>query len=348
LIGVRKVSIMMVDPETDELRIEAAAGIDQDIVDNAIMSKGEGIAGRVVREGTPLLVEDIEEDTRFGRANNDPIYGSKSFLCVPIRHGRDVIGVVNVSSPHTKEKLDDSDRRLLEVLVARISVGMTGLAEFADSSARYERIRDTFKAMLESRRYIDLSDDDTIVDIVDRTAERLGLDEEHRSLLRYTMHVYDLGLSRIGYHVVKRPQELSPKDRQEVQEHTKVGANMLGEIDERGDVRRVVRSHHENYDGSGYPDGLAGDDIPLEARVVRIADTLRALISSRPYQRRYLLDEAIEIIRHRSGTLFDEHVVNVFIEVIEEMEDQFSGGGDSRKESDADKREQVNNARKEE
>jgi HD-GYP domain-containing protein (c-di-GMP phosphodiesterase class II) len=75
-----------------------------------------------------------------------------------------------------------------------------------------------------------------------------------------------------------------------------------------------VLYHHENYDGSGYPGKLSGDEIPVDARIIRVADTFRALISHRPYQKQYSLAEATEVLRHRAGTLFDPKVVELFVE----------------------------------
>ncbi len=84
-------------------------------------------------------------------------------------------------------------------------------------------------------------------------------------------------------------------------------------------MREIVLYHHENYDGTGYPGRLKGRAIPLGARIIRVADSLRALISERPYQRKYTMEEAIEILKHRSGTFFDPEVVSAFVEAMSEV-----------------------------
>ncbi|MEJ2721981.1 MAG: HD domain-containing phosphohydrolase, partial [bacterium] len=126
------------------------------------------------------------------------------------------------------------------------------------------------------------------------------------------------GLSKIGYHILKKPRDLSPKDREEIEKHTIMGSELLRVIEPSSRVRDVVLYHHENFDGSGYPGKLAGDAIPIEARIIRVADSLRALISERPYQRQYTFEEAKEVLKHRSGSFFDPDIVDAFVEAIDE------------------------------
>jgi len=96
-----------------------------------------------------------------------------------------------------------------------------------------------------------------------------------------------------------------------------VGTDMLKPIEFIPRVRDAVLYHHENYDGSGYPGKLSGDEIPLDARIIRVADTFRALVSHRPYQKQYSLGEAMEVLKHQSGVLFDPRVVDTFIDSVQ-------------------------------
>ncbi len=324
---VRKASIMLVDKKTKELRIECALGLDEEIVEGAKVKFGEGISGRVAQEARTLLVTNIETDERVSQSNNELLYGSKSFLSVPIMSGGEVVGVVNIASPIHKPVLEESDGRLLEMLVERVSTAIERLKDFTKVSGRYEQVRETFKAILEAKRFIDSEDDDLTVEIAVRIAQKLGLDTEEVARLRYSLHVYDLGLSKIGYHIIKKPMELSPRDRKDIERHTSLGTQMLSVLENDPDVRNVVLYHHENFDGTGYPGQLKGDAIPIEARIVRVTDSLRGLMSRRAYQRQYSLSEAMEVIKHRSGDLFDPEIVDVCFEVIEEFEDKAAQDG---------------------
>ena len=328
-LQVRKASIMLMDEENEMLRIESAIGIDEDIVEKAQVPVGEGIAGKVAKEGRPMLVANIEKDRRVSRSNNDPIYGSKSFLSVPIEHQGRILGVINVASPVNRERFNKDDSLLLELMAKRVALAIVELKRFAEASISYEKIRETLKAILEARRYIDVKDDDLLTKIVTKAAPRLGLEKTEIAQLRYIMNVYDLGLAKVGYHIIKKPNELTPKDRKEIEEHTNLGTDMLSVIERSPDVQKVVRAHHENYDGTGYPGKMKGEAIPIEARIIRVADTLRALISKRPYQRQYSIDEAIEVIKHRSGTFFDPTIAAAFVQVLKELDSELGEEDDA-------------------
>jgi signal transduction histidine kinase/response regulator RpfG family c-di-GMP phosphodiesterase len=318
LLGARRVSIMLLDPEQDDLRIECAIGIDEEVVEHAKLKIGEGIAGKVVQEGVTYLVEDIEDDPRTNRKNNDFLYDTRSFISVPIRRDGRVIGVVNVTNSMLKDKFDDESRMLLELFAERIGVALSKLDHFAQSLMSFSQVRNTFRAILDAKRFVDDQGADNIVTLVMQVAKKLNLNEEEQSALRYTLSVYDLGLSMVGYHVIKKPAELTVEDRKAIEKHTTLGSNMLQAIEIVPKIREAVLYHHENYDGSGYPGKLAGEEIPIQARIIRIADSIRALISHRPYQKQYTIEEATEVLKHRSGSFFDPKIVAVFLDVLEE------------------------------
>jgi signal transduction histidine kinase/HD-GYP domain-containing protein (c-di-GMP phosphodiesterase class II) len=319
LMMASKVSLMILDPESEELRIEAAIGTQEEVVEHTSVKLGEGIAGRVAAEGKSMLVKDIEKDGRIARSNNGPVYGSKSFLCVPIRRDGATVGVLNVSNPARRRTFTEADCQLLEVFAERLARAVDKIEKFTDASLVYERVRDTYSAMLEAMRFVDARDSKFVTRIVTRAAEKLGMDEKIRAALPYLLAVYDLGLSRIGNHILKKPSELTREDRDKIESHTVIGDELLRSIESESAVREIVLYHHENYDGSGYPGRLAGRAIPLGARILRVADSLRALISERPYQRRYSLEEAMEILKHRSGAFFDPEVVGAFVEAMGEL-----------------------------
>jgi HD-GYP domain-containing protein (c-di-GMP phosphodiesterase class II) len=270
-----------------------------------------------VEEGITYLVEDIEEDPRIHRKNNDFLYDTRSFISVPIKQAGRVIGVVNVTNGLSKDKFDEESRMLLELFAERIGVALGKLEHFAKSLMDFAEVRNTFKAILDTKRYADDPGTDGIVTLAMQVAKRLNLDEEEQSALRYALSVYDLGLSVVGYHVIKKPAELTIEDRKAIETHTMHGSRMLQAIEMVPKIREAVLYHHENYDGSGYPGKLAGEEIPIQARIIRIADSLRALISQRPYQKQYTLEEAKEVLKMRAGTLFDPKIVAAFLDVLE-------------------------------
>ena len=323
LLHVKRASLMMMDEDGQELRIESAIGLDEDIVEHARVRLGESVAGQVAQGNSAFLVRNVESENRVGNLMNGKRYESKSFLSVPVRRDNRVIGVINVTEPVGRDSLDDADHALLEMFAERVVLALDALSHFKEKSREFEDVRATFKSILDAKRYIDPHAADALYTVLRDVAERMGMSAEESATLRYVFNVYDLGLAKIGHNIIKQPRELTTEDRLHLEQHTIIGTDMLKQIEFIPRVRDAVLYHHENYDGTGYPGKLSGDEIPLDARIIRVADTFRALISHRPYQKQYSVNEAVEVIRHRAGSMFDPKVVEVFVNSVNRHADRF-------------------------
>ncbi len=151
--------------------------------------------------------------------------------------------------------------------------------------------------------------------------ERLGLDAALVENLRYASPMHDVGKIGIPDRILLKPGKLTSEEFEIMKEHTTIGADILA--NSRAEIlqyaEEVALSHHERWDGSGYPKGLAGDSIPITGRIVGIADVFDALTSERPYKDAYPLDVAMEIIRRERGGHFDPRVVDAFLELKNEI-----------------------------
>ena len=127
--------------------------------------------------------------------------------------------------------------------------------------------------------------------------------------------LHDVGKVAVPDSILWKPEPLTPEERSLMERHPLVGWEILREIDFLGEAKLVVRHHHERWDGAGYPDGLAGEVIPLSARVFAVADALDALTTVRPYRAPSTLIEARAMIEDSSGTQFDPEVVDAFLEI---------------------------------
>jgi putative nucleotidyltransferase with HDIG domain len=125
--------------------------------------------------------------------------------------------------------------------------------------------------------------------------------------------LHDLGKIAIPEHILNKPGKLSEAEYARMKEHAAIGADIISAIDFPYPVVPIVRHHHENWDGSGYPDGLRGDAIPIGARILAVVDCFDALVSDRPYRPKVPLEEAIAILRERRGRWYDPAVVDAFI-----------------------------------
>jgi len=129
--------------------------------------------------------------------------------------------------------------------------------------------------------------------------------------------LHDIGKLAIPDRLLHKPGPLTREEYEQVKLHAAIGADMLGGIDFPGPLALIVRHHHENWDGTGYPDGLSGDHIPFGARLLAIADCYDALTSERPYRKGLPHDRALKMIAERRGTSFDPAVCDAFLRVVQ-------------------------------
>ncbi len=148
------------------------------------------------------------------------------------------------------------------------------------------------------------------------TGERLGLRSEQLVALSYGAYLHDIGKVKVPDEILNKPGRLTDEEWNEMVKHPDHGSAMLGKKDYLLGAAEMVRAHHERFDGTGYPRGLKGEEIPIGARVIAVVDAYDAITSVRPYQKALAKREAIRELRRSAGTHFDPRVVRAFIETI--------------------------------
>ena len=144
-------------------------------------------------------------------------------------------------------------------------------------------------------------------------------DEQMLDAIETAALLHDIGKLGIPDRLLHKPGPLTTAEYEQVKEHAVVGADILSAIPFGGPLALIVRHHHENWDGSGYPDGLQGYDIPVGARVLSIVDCYDALTSDRPYRRALSHGSAIAMIHERSGSIYDPDMVDAFLRIVQRL-----------------------------
>jgi len=148
-------------------------------------------------------------------------------------------------------------------------------------------------------------------------SERLGLPREDIELIKQAAMLHDLGKIGISENILLKKSKLTRKEFAEIKKHPQIGADIIRPIQFLHALIPFIFYHHERWDGKGYPSGIKGDNIPVGARIIAIADVYQALTSDRPYHKAYSKAKAIDIIKKASGTQFDPRIANIFLKVIE-------------------------------
>jgi putative nucleotidyltransferase with HDIG domain len=149
---------------------------------------------------------------------------------------------------------------------------------------------------------------------------RLGLDDRQLESIHRCGLLHDIGKLGVPVEILDKPGRLTPDEMEIMKQHPSIGARIVAPISAYADVAAAVRYHHEHYDGTGYPDGLAGEEIPLIARIFAVADVFDALASPRPYREAWAPDQAIQLIAEGAGTQFDPRVVEAFLAEVHQFQ----------------------------
>ena len=146
-----------------------------------------------------------------------------------------------------------------------------------------------------------------------RIGMKMGFSEERLESLVFGALLHDIGKIGIRDEVLQKKGQLTPEEYQYVQQHPLIGVKIVEGIDFFKDKISMIRNHHEQYDGSGYPDGLIGEVTPLEARIIAVSDAFDAMTSLRPHRKAMPIDEVIEELEKGKGKQFDPKILEIFL-----------------------------------
>ena len=306
LLDAENASVMLLEEDGETLRIHSARGLPEEVVRRTRLRLGERIAGKVAQERQPMLVPAFEGEE------------TGSALSVPMLKDGEVVGVLNVRNKTGGGDFTEDELSLAARFanVAALSVAKAGL---------HLELRQLFAhSILALANAIDARDPYTsghserVTTYAVAIAERLGFSDDALEELRYASLLHDIGKIRIRDHILHKPGKLTDEEFEEMKRHPEYGVEIMRPVRAFEAIFPSMLHHHERFDGRGYPAGLQGEQIPLQARIMCVADCFDAMTSDRPYRRGMPWEEAVaELVRHR-GSQFDPEAVDLFVTLVRE------------------------------
>lgn len=314
LLEVNICSVMLSDEITGDLTIKSARGLNDDVIKKTRIKFGDRIAGWVAIEGKPLFIEDIERDPRFGRKNT-PRYTTKSLISLPIKVNSTVVGVINLNNKKSNEPFSKVDLYIATELTERISKFLEKLYKGNIDEDEITHFITTLENLIfVEKRYT--KKQPLLPNLMTALLEQLGVDEKVKRVGTYISVLYDLGLVTVDERVLSK-KKLLPSEERTVKIHPFATISLLNNFEYSEEVREAILHHHERYDGTGYPDGLKGEEIPFLSRVLTVVDSYCAMLSERPYKEPLTDKSAIEELKRGAGTLYDPRIVEAFVQLLQ-------------------------------
>jgi diguanylate cyclase (GGDEF)-like protein len=239
-----------------------------------------------------------------------------SFAVAPVKlDGGRLCAIVAAIPADRTDEFDEGKISLLAGLAHQAKLAITNAGSFESLEATFVSTVEALANALEANDEYTSSHTRWITDMALKVGSELGLDAKDLKRLELGALFHDIGKIGIPASILLKPGPLTPAERQIMQQHPELGEKILAPIERLAEVRSIVRSCHEHFDGNGYPDRLAGEGIPLESRIVLVCDAFHAMTTDRPYRKRLSIEEACRRLREASGTQFDPAVVDAFLKL---------------------------------
>jgi diguanylate cyclase (GGDEF)-like protein len=218
--------------------------------------------------------------------------------------------------PEFRPGFDSADARLLETVAEQIGSALRSATQYEQLERAYLATAEALGSALESKDAHTAEHARSLVRNAEAVGRSLGMSDHELRNLSYAAAFHDIGKVAVPERILNKPGPLTESEKREVERHVEVATEILSEVDFLVEVLPLVRHCHEHWDGGGYPDGLAGDTIPLGARVILVCDAHDAMTADRPYRRALAPDAAREEIRSAVGRQFDKRVASAFLDAV--------------------------------
>ena len=318
--------LMLREPD-GELKVQIARGIAHVNLDGEAFKVSRTVVRRVIESNAPVLTTNAQADPRFDAQLSVAAYHLRSILCVPLKLKEELIGVLYVDNRAHAGIFKENDLELISAFADQAAVAI-------DSARLFENLKETnfqleaanielhiaYEATLHGWvRALDLRDKETeghtrrVTVLTQRLAQRMGVDRDALEHITRGALLHDIGKMAISDEILRKNGPLTPEERAIMQTHPVHAYEMLSPIEFLRRAIDIPYRHHEKWDGTGYPHGLKGEEIPYAARIFAVIDVWDALTSDRPYHKARSHDEVRQMIKADSGKHFDPQVIEAFL-----------------------------------
>ena len=314
LMGAEVGSLLLIDEEKNQLYFEVALGEKEETVKTITLNLGEGIAGWVAEKGKPLIVNAPDEDPRFFRGVDGKTgYRTRNMICVPVKVKGKVIGVLEAINKLGKTDFQPEDLVLFVSLADLVAIALDNARLYQELEEMFFQTAESLSDAIEKRDPYTGGHTKRVTAYSLAIARYLPLKPDEMKWLKIASVLHDIGKIGIEDHILRKKEPLSPEEFITIKRHSTMGADIITHVKQLRKIIPGVKYHHEQVDGRGYPEGLKGDEMPILAKIVAVADTYDAMTTDRPYRKAMGKEVAIGEVEKCAGTQFDRDVVAAFI-----------------------------------
>ncbi len=325
--GVDAANVLVLNPQTHVLDYMIGKGFRTNMLQHTQLRLGEGYAGRAALERKTIHISDIRRrGTDFLRSPSFREEAFISYFAVPLIAKGQVKGVVEIFSRQLfTPDLEWVD--FIEALAGQGAIAIDNANLFTELQRSNQELSQSYDATIEGWSHaLDLRDKDTeghtqrVTRMTLRLAQMLSVNQAEWEHIRRGALLHDVGKMAIPDNILLKPGPLTSDEWEVMHKHPQYAYEMIASIPYLRHALDIPLSHHEKWDGNGYPRGLSGEQIPLSARIFAIVDVWDALSSDRPYRLAWPSEKVRQYLEEQSGKQFDPYILKIFFQVLEEEE----------------------------
>jgi putative nucleotidyltransferase with HDIG domain len=311
-------SILLSDPSTNRFRVYNLSTLNTGTPGSEASSiEREEVHGELPGEEGRVLAGSLDGPGDGQRAEGGRAVSTA--ISVPLYLRNEMIGVLNADKRRSGGRFDAHQLKLLYIFASQVAVSVENVRLHENLKEKLLNAVSTLAMALEAKDAYTRGHSQRVSHYSVQIARELGLDEREVEAIRLAGILHDIGKIGIRDEILHKAGRLTDDEWKQIRKHPEVSVSILSRIPDLKGIIKIIRHHHEHFDGNGYPSGLSGEQIPLGARVLAVTDMLDALISDRPYREKITFMEAIEEIRKVSGTQLDPHIVEALDRLVESL-----------------------------
>ena len=321
-LNVDAADILLFNPHSLTYDYAFGIGMRTDVLSNIEVHPDDDPIGMIVLNRHRVQIQDFQKESKSDRIRAFITEGFVGYVGVPLIAKGKVRGVLELFH-RTQKKNDEEWIDFLESLAGQAAISIDNAALFDDLQRSNLELSLAYDATIEGWSHaLDLRDEGTeghtqrVTRLTLDLAQEMGINDENLTHIRRGVMLHDIGKMGIPDEILHKPDKLNAEELKKMREHPRYAYEMLSKVRYLKPSLDIPYCHHEKWDGTGYPRGLSGEQIPLAARLFAVVDVWDALISDRPYRSAWSKEKAFKYIKEQSGKYFDPEIVKIFLKTI--------------------------------
>lgn len=308
--------LLLLNKDTNTLTSVASLGIREEFANAINIAKGEEISGVVAQFSELIVLNELEKQAQAYKLKFDTCY-KNSLVSMPLFVKNNVLGVLNISNRKTGKPFSPTDVEIIKIIALESAVALQNLKLLEEQQENYLNTIFALASALDARDPYTYWHSKNVTKYSVRIAQKLGLPAYITENIKKAGLLHDIGKIGIRDTLLMKAGKLTDEEFNQIKMHPVKGEEIIKPLGFLQEIAKIVRHHHERFDGKGYPDSIEKENIELGARILAVADSFDATTTDRPYRKALTLEEAKNELMKNKGTQFDPALVDCFLQILE-------------------------------